>query len=193
MTITELVGIKLDMEDININTLNTIFNRYKLSYRILNDDYIEIGGGNNIKYLKRYYFYIPIVIGSIIILFGFLLNFILFKFSGLPFIIYSIYGLIQINIAIKENRNSTKVINNEIKISENNSIKVLNTQNIKTYEIKLEHLENKMYLSKLLIIDKENYEHMFLTLIDDNLNILENNMLFIKNLIQSKVNSTCEN
>ena len=193
MTITELVGIKLDMEDININTLNTIFNRYKLSYRILNDDYIEIGGGNNIKYLKRYYFYIPIVIGSIIILFGFLLNFILFKFSGLPFIIYSIYGLIQINIAIKENRNSTKVINNEIKISENNSIKVLNTQNIKTYEIKLEHLENKMYLSKLLIIDKENYEHMFLTLIDDNLNILENNMLFIKNLIQSKVNSTFEN
>ena len=193
MTITELVGIKLDMEDININTLNTIFNRYKLSYRILNDDYIEIGGGNNIKYLKRYYFYIPIVIGSIITLFGFLLNFILFKFSGLPFIIYSIYGLIQINIAIKENRNSTKVINNEIKISENNSIKVLNTQNIKTYEIKLEHLENKMYLSKLLIIDKENYEHMFLTLIDDNLNILENNMLFIKNLIQSKVNSTFEN
>ena len=181
------------MEDININTLNTIFNRYKLSYRILNDDYIEIGGGNNIKYLKRYYFYIPIVIGSIITLFGFLLNFILFKFSGLPFIIYSIYGLIQINIAIKENRNSTKVINNEIKISENNSIKVLNTQNIKTYEIKLEHLENKMYLSKLLIIDKENYEHMFLTLIDDNLNILENNMLFIKNLIQSKVNSTFEN
>lgn len=174
----------------NIDRLNTILKRYKLDHRILNDDDIEIGGGHNIKYLKRYYFYIPLIIGSVIVLLGFLIDFIFLMFCGAPFLLYAIYGIGQINSAIKENRNTTIVNNGEIKISENDRIKVFNAQNIKRYEIKTESLDDKRHFSKLILIDKENKEQMFLILIDDELPVLEENMKFIKDFIQRKINAS---
>lgn len=170
--------------------IKSIFNRYKLAHRILDDDDVEIGGGHNIKYLKRYYFYIPLIIGSAIVLVGFLTDFILFKLCGVPFLLYAVYGIGQINIAIKENRNTTIISNGEIRISKNDRVILFNTLNIKNFEVKIEPLDDEMHLSELLIIDKENNEQMLLTLIDDELTILENNMKIIKDYIQKKINAT---
>lgn len=169
--------------------IESILNRYKLAHRILNDNDIEIGGGHNINYLKRYYFYIPLIIGSIIVISGFLIDFILLKFCGVPFLLYAVYGIGQINIAIKENRNTTVICNGEIRISKNDRVILFNTLNIKNFEVKIEPLDDEMHLSELLIIDIENNEQMLLTLIDDELAILENNMKFIKEFIEKKINT----
>jgi len=178
------------MEISNINRLKSILQRYKLAHRTLDIHDIEIGGGNNIKYLKLYYFYLPLAIGSIIVITGFLIDFMLLVFCGFPFLLYAVYGIGQINIAIKENRNTTVIGNGEIRISNNDVVNTLNSQNIKDYKIKTERLDDEMHLSELLIIDKENNEQMLLTLIDDELSILEDNMKFIKDFIQIKINAT---
>ena len=178
------------METSNLIRFKSILNRYKLAYRALDDDYIEIGGGHNIKYLKLYYFYLPFGIGSIIVLIGFLIDFIIFKFCGLPFLLYAIYGISQINIAIKENRNTTVVRNGEIRISMNDTVNVLSAKNIRDYEIKTERLDDKLHLCEFSIIDKKNNKFMFLTLIDDELSILKENMKFLKEFIQANMNAT---
>lgn len=177
------------MEISKLNTLSSILRRYKLAHRRINDDDVEIGGGLNIKYLKRYYFYLPLIIGIVIVLIGFLADFILFKFCGVPFLLYSVYGIVQINIAIKENRNTTIISNGEIRISTNDKSSMLNSHNIESFVIKTEQLDDEMNLSKIIIIDKEKKEHMFLALIDDELPILEENMKFIKDFIKAKINA----
>jgi hypothetical protein len=178
------------MEKSKLNTLSSILSRYKLAHRRINNDDVEIGGGHNLKYLKLYYFYLPIIIGSVIVLIGFISDFILFKFCGVPFLLYAVYGLAQINNAIKENRNTTIISNGEVSISKNDRKSILNLRDIKNYEIKTERLDNGMHISELLISDNENNEHMFLTLIDDELPILAENMKFIKDFIQVKMNAT---
>jgi len=178
------------MEISKLNTLSSILRRYNLAHRRINDDNVEIGGGHNIKYLKRYYFYLPLIIGIGIVLIGFLADFILFKFCGVPFFLYAVYGIVQINIAIKENSNTTIISNGEIRISTNDKSILLNSHNIENFLIKTEQLDDEMNLSKIIIIDKEKKEHMFLALIDDELSILEKNMKFIKDFIKTKINST---
>lgn len=178
------------MEISNINRLKSILQRYKLAYRTLDMHDIEIGGGNNIKYLKVYYFYLPLTIGSVIVITGFIIDFMLLVFCGFPFLLYAVYGIGQINIAIKENRNTTIIRNGEIRISNNDVVTTLNSQNITDFKIKTERLDDKMHLSEILIIDKENNEQMLLTLIDDELSILEDNMKFIIDFILIKINST---
>lgn len=178
------------MEISNLNRFKSILNRYKLTHRTLGEDSIEIGGGHNIKSLKLYYFYLPLAIGSIIVLIGFLIDFILFKFCGVPFLLYAVYGISQINNALKENRNTTIIGNGEIRISMNDIVSRLNSRNIKDYEIKNERLDDEFHLFQFLIIDKENNEHMLLSLIDDEQSILNDNMLFLKEFIQKKMNAT---
>lgn len=178
------------MEISYINRFISILNRYKLAHRTLGVDDVELGGGHNIKFLKRYYFFIPLVIGSIIIITGFLIDFILLKFCGVPFLLYAIYGIGQINIAIKENRNTTVISNGEIKISNNDIVTTLYSKDIKEYEIKMESLDDELQLGDLLLIDIENNEHLILTLIDDELRILKDNLDFLKDFIQTKMNVT---
>jgi hypothetical protein len=178
------------MEISKLNTLSSILSRYKLAHRRFNDDDVEIGGGHNIKYLKLNYFYLPLIIGIAIVLIGFLVDFILLKFCGVPFLLYAVYGIRQINIAIKENRNTTIISNGEIRISTNDKSSFLNSQNIANYEIKTEQLDDEMHMSEIIILDKETNEHILLTLIDDDLPILEDNIKFIKDFIQTKINAT---
>lgn len=178
------------MEISNLNRFESILDRYKLAHRTLGEDGIEIGGGHNIKSFKLYYFYLPLVIGSIIVLIGFLIDFILLKFCGVPFLLYAVYGINQIKNALKENRNTTIIENGEIRISMNDIVSVLNSRNIKGYEIKSEPLDDEFHLFHFLIIDQENNEHMLLTLIDDELSILRDNMQFLKDFIQKKMNAT---
>lgn len=178
------------MEISNLNSLRSILSRYKLAHRKLGEGDIEIGGGHNIKYLKLYYFYLPLLIGSIIIITGFLFDFILFKFCGVPFLLYAVYGIGQINNAINENRNTTVISNGEIKISMNDVVTTLNSKNIEDYKIKMKSLDEELQLSEFIMIDKENNEHLILTLIDDDLSILKDNFDFLKEFIQSKMNVT---
>jgi hypothetical protein len=170
--------------------IKSILNRYKLAHRSLDVDDIEIGGGNNIEYLKLYYLYLPLVIGSIIILVGFIIDFNLFKVCGVPFLLYAVYGLGQINMAIRNNRNTTIISNGEIRISMNDVVTTLNSNYIKDYKIKMEPYDDTMYVGHLLIIDKENKQHLILRLIDDELSTLKDNLNFINDFIQFKMNAT---
>lgn len=176
------------MESSKLNNLSYIFKRYNIAHKILNESDLEIGGGHNAKNLKRLYFYIPLIIGSVIVLIGFIFNFILFYLCSVPFFLYAIYGISQINIAIKENRNTTIISNREIRISTNDKFNFLNSHNIENYFIKTEQLDDEIYISELLIKDIEKNEHLLLTLIDKELPILEKNMKFINDFIQSKLN-----
>ena len=178
------------METSNLNRFKSILKRYKLANRTLGEDEIEIGGGHNIKYLKLYYFYLPLLIGSIIVLIGFLINFIFIAFCSAPFFIYTVYGIGQVNMAMNENRNTTIIGNGEIRISINDIVSVLNSQNIKDYKITTEALDDELHLSQFLIIDKENNEQILLTLIDHKTSILKDNMTFLKDFIQAKINIT---
>lgn len=175
------------MEMTNLNTLKSILQRYKLAHRTLGEDDIEIGGGNNIQYLKRYYFYAPFAIGCTIILIGFLVDFILFQFCGVPFLLYAVYGIGQIVIRRKENRNTILILNGEIRISMNDRVTTLIPEKIKNYEIKM---EDELHLGQLVIRDNNNHEHLILELIDDELATLKVNLDFIKGFIQDKVNAT---
>lgn len=91
------------MEPSKIDRLISILKRYKIAHRSQNKDDVELGGGNNIKLTKRYYFYFPLIFGSSIVIAGFLIDFILLTFCGIPFLLYAIYGIGQVNYALLEN------------------------------------------------------------------------------------------
>lgn len=170
-----------------LSRLKTIFNRYKLTLQVFNKDDLEIGGGNNIKLLKLYYLYSPFIIGSSIIIIGFLFDFVLFKFCGIPFLLYVVYGFGQTNNAIKNNLNTTIISNDEIRISMNDVVSTLNSKYIKNYEIKLERLDDELYKGQLQIKDTENRKYILLTFIDNNESILNDNLNFINQFIQTKM------
>jgi len=148
---------------------------------------IEIGGGHNTKLLKYYYFYLPLAIGSLIVFTAFLGDFILLKFSGIPFLLYAVYGLSQIRIAIKENRNTTIISKGEIRISKNDLVLVLNADSIKDYEIKVLRSGDELHEYHFLIIDTEDVAHLLLGLNDNELFELKNNMDFIKSFVYKMV------
>ena len=181
------------MEASTLNRLKTIFNRYKLSIRTLNEEDLEIGGGNNIKLLRFYYLYLPFAIGCSIIIIGFLVDFVLFKFCGIPFLLYTVYGFTQVNKALKDNQNTTIIRNDEIRISMNHVVTNLNSKYIKNCEIKLERIDDELYEGKLQIKDTENRKYILLTFIDNNESILNNNLDFLNQFIQTKMNFSSSN
>lgn len=172
-----------------LSRLKTIFNRYKLALQVFNKDDLEIGGGNNIKLLKLYYLYLPFIIGSSIIIIGFLFDFVLFKFCGIPFLLYAVYGFGQVNNAIKDNLNTTTIKNGEIRISMNQVVTILKPKYIKNYEIQMESIIEDMYQGQLLITDIENNEHILLLLIDNEPTVLKDNLDFLNHFIQTKMNA----
>lgn len=178
------------MEISNLNTLKSILKRYKFAYRMFGEDDVEIGGGYNIKYVKRYYFFVPFVIGCTIFLIGFLVDFILFQFCSVPFLLYAVYGIGQIVIRIKDNRNTILIGNGEIRISMNDRVTTLIPEKITDYEIKMQDSDNELHVGQLFIKDTKNTEHLILELIDDELATLKVNLAFIKEFIQRKVNAT---
>lgn len=177
------------METPTLNRLKTIFNRYKLAFRTLNEDDLEIGGGNNINLLRFYYLYLPLLIGSIIITIGFLVDFVLFKLCGIPFLLYAVYGFAQVNHSIKNNLNTTIIRNGEIRISFNYVVTTLNSAHIKDYEIKSEYIDDDLYEGQLWIKDTENRKYVLLTFMDHNESILNDNLDFLNQFIQTKMNA----
>ena len=175
------------MEISNLNRLKSLLKRYKLKHRTFGEDDIEIGGGNNIKYLQLYYLYIPFAIASTIILIGFLIDFIFLMFCSAPFLLYVLYGFFQISNAIKDNQNTTIIKNGEIRISINNMVKILNSENIKNYEIKSECKDDKIYKGQLMITDSKNNQYIILILVDDEQTILNENLEYLINFIQTKM------
>ncbi len=172
-----------------LNRLKTIFNRYKLAFRTLNEEDLEIGGGNNIKFIRFYYLYLPFTIGAGITIIGLLVDFELFKFCGIPFLVYAVYGFGQVSNARKNNLNTTIIRNGEIRISMNQVVTTLNSKYIKNYEIKLEQLDDELYKGQLQIEDTENRKYVLLTFIDNNESILNDNLNFLNLFIQTKMNT----
>lgn len=177
------------MEASTLNRLKTIFNRYKLAIRTLNEDDLEIGGGNNIKLLRFYYLYLPLAIGSSITTTGFLVDFVLFKFCGIPFLLYAVYGFAQVNNALNDNQNTTIIRKDEIRIAMNDVITNLNSAHIKSCEVKSEYIDDELYEGQLWLTDTENTKHVLLTLLDHNQSILNDNLDFLSQFIQTKMSA----
>lgn len=178
------------MEISVLERLKTIFNRYKLAFRTLNEDDLEIGGGNNIKLLRFYYLYLPFAIGCGITSIGFLVDFVLFMFCGIPFLLYAVYGLTQVNNALKDNRNTTIIRDGELRISMNDIVTKLNSVHIKSCEVKSEYIDDELYEGQLWLTDTENRKHVLLTLLDHNQSILNDNLDFLSQFIQTKMNTS---
>lgn len=176
------------MELPTLYKLKKILNRYTLDLRTLNDDGIEIGRGNNIKLLRFYYLYFPLIIGSIIITVGFISEFALLTFCGVPFLLYAIYGVTQVYQAIRANLNTMTIRKGEIKLSLNQVITTLNSTHIKDYEIKLEYIDEDLYEGKLRIKDIEGKEYVLFTFIDHDQSKLNDNLDFLSQFIQTKTN-----
>ncbi|MGV3610472.1 MAG: hypothetical protein ACO1N0_05960 [Fluviicola sp.] len=178
------------MESLTLDRLKTIFNRYKLAFRTLNEDDLEIGGGNNIKLLRFYYLYLPFAIGCGITSIGFLVDFVLLIFCGIPFLLYAVYGLTQVNNALKDNRNTTIIRDGELRISINEIVTKLNSTHIKSCEVKLEYIDDELYEGQLWLTDTENRKYILLTLLDHNQSILNDNLDFLSQFIQTKMNTS---
>lgn len=185
-----MAATKYEMETSTLNSLQSILQRYKLNFRTLNEDDIEISRRHNIKRFRIYYLYLPLSIGSIITSIGLLTDFVLLTFCGIPFLLYAVYGLGQITNAIKDNLNITTIKNGEIRISMNNVITTLSPEHIKDYDFKSEYIDDEIYIGQLIITDLKNKEHIILTLIDEDLSILNGNLDFLRKFIQTKMNAS---
>lgn len=172
----------------DINRLKSILSRYKLASQILDYDDIILGGGHNIKYLLRYYIYFPVSIGLVILTIGFLVDFVLFKFSCLPFLLYALYGLVQIKYAMNENLNTITIKNGEIRVSQNKIDTLLKSNNVKDYIVESGLIEGNMFEGQLFVADMENKKHFIVKLIDDDITILEDNLDYLNKFIQLKMN-----
>lgn len=181
------------MELSKIDRLKSILKRYKIAHRTRNIDDVELGGGNNIKLAKRYYFYLPLIFGSSIVIAGFLIDFILLTFCGIPFLLYAIYGIGQVNYALLENRNTTIISDGEIRIASTDGVTTLHLADVTDYKIKIEPFDDELHSGELILIDLSNNSHLFLTLVDDDLSHLENNLAFLVEFIQSKLKNTHPN
>lgn len=187
---SDIITLESNMETSTLDRLKTIFNRYKLALRTSNEVDVEIGGGNNIKLLRFYYLYLPLAIGCSITIIGFLVDFVLFELCGAPFILYAVYGLAQVNNALKDNRNTIIIRNNEIRISMNDVVTKLNSAHIKSYEVKSEYIDDELYEGQLWLTDIENRKYVLLTLLDHNQGILNDNLDFLSQFIQTKMNTS---
>jgi len=170
------------------NRFLSILKRHAIAHRMSDVDAIELGVKNDIDYLIRYYCYYPLAIGAAIVITGFGLDFSFLAFCGIPFFLYAIYGIVQVNALKKANGNATRISEGEIRLSRNNVVTVLNAQHILDFKTKSTRLDEEMHQMELLIIDTEKYEHLLLRLVGKDYSSLVDDMQFLKDFIQTKIN-----
>ena len=178
------------MKNPNLYSLQLKFNRYKLSYQLLDDQTIQLGGIKGLKSLKLYYIFIPLFIGLTIVSFGLVLDFILIEISGAVFLLYAAYGTTVVKRKIALNKDIKILKNGELLLTQDKQTSILTPKNITDYKINIELVGKETYEGRLTIIDSDNNEFFILGLFDTEKKMLEEDLEYIKEYIKLKLNTT---
>ena len=178
------------MKSPNLYSLQLKLNRYKLSYQLLDDQTIQLGGIKGLKSLKLYYIFIPLFIGLTIVGIGLGLDFILFEASGAVFLLYAAYGASVVKRKIALNKDIKIIKNGELLLTQDKQTTTLKPKNITDYKISIELVGKETYEGRLTIINSDNTEFFILGLFDTDKKMLEEDLDYISEYIKFKMNTT---
>lgn len=186
---TNLTLIENRMDTPNLYTLQLKLKRYKLSFYNLDDDTIQIGGVSGLKSLKLYLMYMPLIIGLVIVGFGFMIDFILLEVSGAVFLLYATYGATIVKKKVTQNKDIKILKSGELIIKQNSGSKIFTDSNTVDYVIKVEQITKETFEGWLAIIGDDKEEVLVLGLYGPDKKMLVEDLDYIKEYIRLKLNT----
>ncbi len=175
------------MKTPNLYSLQLKLNRYKLSYQLLDNETIQLGGIQGLKTLKLYYIFLPLLIGLTILAIGFVGDLVLIDAVGAVFIVYAAYGTSVVKRKITINQEIKVIKNGELIIKQDKQTITLTASSIKYYNINIMLVGKETYEGRLTLIDSLNTEYFILGLFDSEKKAMEEDLAYIKEYIKLKM------
>ena len=172
------------MEKLNLYSLKMKLNRHKLSFQILDDGSIQLGGANIGISQWLTLVVLPLSLGIILLLltvFGIIprIRILTLLFIGFP-LGYGGYGLSLINKKKKNNRDGKLISKRTVKIITDGTEKLFTVDTIKSIDFAIEKSDNDMQQGILFLVDNNEKIYQLIGIFDKEKKYLEDDLNYFK-------------
>jgi hypothetical protein len=174
----------------NLYTVQLKLKRHKLSMlQLESEDAIQLGGVMNLTLRIIISIVLPVFIGLSLIIIGYFFKIGLLEVLGFLILLYASYEMTVIKSKKANNKNIKIIRNGELELNSNSNITLFKKEEIKEFNIDIQLMSKETYEGKLFFKDLNDKEHVILSINDQEKRLLKDDLTYLKNFIESKINT----
>lgn len=175
------------MKNPNLFTAQLKLKRHNLSFQILEEETLQLGGTLNIKKQFLLTVILPFIAGATLIMFEFLFDIGLIGVLGAFILLYPSYNIVIIKKKKANNKNTKIIGNGELKIISPAGEKVFSKASLKELTNNINLVSKETYEGQILVKSLDNTEYVILSINDKNKKLLEEDLDYLTRFIELKL------